>query len=103
MQNIFQVLVFSYEFPICVNNLSKFSVPPAFLLMFIFINVIFFIYLIDGFKIIFFRCDSNGNFHRTQCYDHNGMCFCVFPNGTKIPGTEERGNPDCSRGFFQQI
>ncbi|XP_034300784.2 uncharacterized protein [Magallana gigas] len=43
------------------------------------------------------RCDSNGNFHRTQCYDHNGMCFCVFPNGTKIPGTEERGNPDCSR------
>lgn len=103
MQNIFQVLVFSYEFPICVNNLSKFSVPPAFLLMSLFINIILFIYLIDGFKIIFFRCDLNGNFHRTQCYDHNGMCFCVFPNGTKIPGTEERGNPDCSRGFFQQI
>lgn len=103
MQNIFLVFVFIDEFPIYVNKLSKFSVPPAFLLMFIFINVIFFIYLIDGFKIILFRCDSNGNFHRTQCYDHNGMCFCVFPNGTKIPGTEERGNPDCSRGFFQQI
>lgn len=103
MQNIILVFVFIDEFPIYVNKLSKFSVPPAFLLMSLFINIILFIYLIDGFKIIFFRCDSNGNFHRTQCYDHNGMCFCVFPNGTKIPGTEERGNPDCSRGFFQQI
>ncbi|XP_061164988.1 uncharacterized protein K04H4.2-like [Saccostrea echinata] len=43
------------------------------------------------------RCDSKGNYQRTQCYDHNGMCFCVFQNGTKIPGTEVRGNPDCSR------
>ncbi|XP_062590324.1 LOW QUALITY PROTEIN: zonadhesin-like [Saccostrea cucullata] len=43
------------------------------------------------------RCDSKGNYERTQCYDHNGMCFCVFQNGTKIPGTEVRGNPDCSR------
>nr|XP_022324862.1 neurogenic locus notch homolog protein 4-like isoform X2 [Crassostrea virginica] len=43
------------------------------------------------------RCDSNGDYQRTQCYDHTGMCFCAFPNGTKIPGTEVRGNPDCSR------
>ncbi|XP_056010489.1 papilin-like [Ostrea edulis] len=43
------------------------------------------------------RCDSKGKYERTQCYDLNGICFCVLPNGTKITGTEVRGNPDCSR------
>ncbi|KAK3088649.1 hypothetical protein FSP39_021894 [Pinctada imbricata] len=43
------------------------------------------------------RCDRKGNYHRTQCYDNNGVCFCVNPNGTKIAGTEVRGNPDCSK------
>jgi hypothetical protein len=28
----------------------------------------------------------------------HGICWCVYKNGTKIDGSEVRGNPDCSKG-----
>ena len=50
-------------------------------------------------------CDDEGNYRPLQCFAVGGeegtyRCYCVHPNGTRVPGTEEiiteRGDaPDC--------
>lgn len=43
------------------------------------------------------RCNSDGLYKRKQCLLMHGICWCVYKNGTKIEGSEVRGNPDCSK------
>ncbi|XP_077870515.1 uncharacterized protein LOC144364068, partial [Saccoglossus kowalevskii] len=43
------------------------------------------------------RCTTDGNYEQVQCSESIGICWCVDENnGTKISGSEVRGNPDCS-------
>jgi hypothetical protein len=46
------------------------------------------------------QCDDNGNYKHVQCHGSTGYCFCVDHLGKKIPGTEQRGRPDCSSCEF---
>ncbi|XP_053574632.1 HLA class II histocompatibility antigen gamma chain isoform X1 [Bombina bombina] len=42
------------------------------------------------------ECDEQGNFKPLQCWRSTGYCWCVYKNGTLIPGTKTRGKLDCS-------
>ena len=41
------------------------------------------------------KCDGQGNFHTKQC--HNGMCWCVAPDGTVAEGSLTKGKLDCDK------
>lgn len=42
------------------------------------------------------KCDKNGDYMPLQCYGSIGYCWCAFPNGTEVPHTRSRGQPNCS-------
>lgn len=41
------------------------------------------------------QCTKNGEYLPKQCHHSTGFCFCVYKNGTEIPGTRIRGSLDC--------
>ncbi|KAJ1128356.1 hypothetical protein NDU88_006735 [Pleurodeles waltl] len=41
------------------------------------------------------KCADNGDYQPKQCCHSTGFCFCVYKNGTEIPGTSTRGQLDC--------
>jgi len=43
------------------------------------------------------RCNPDGSYSLTQCHTPTGFCWCSKPDGTKYPGSEIRGKPDCDK------
>ena len=43
------------------------------------------------------RCNPDGSYHLIQCHPSTGFCWCSNPDGTKYPGTEVRGKPECEK------
>ncbi len=48
------------------------------------------------------ECNSDGTFHRVQCYKSSGYCWCVeASNGRPIPGTSvQNATPTCASSSF---
>lgn len=42
-------------------------------------------------------CKSNGDYEEWQCNEHYGVCWCVDRDGNEIPGTRQKGKPDCEK------
>lgn len=43
------------------------------------------------------RCSSDGSYSPVQCHASKGYCWCSRPDGTKYPGSDVRGKPDCDK------
>ena len=43
------------------------------------------------------HCNADGTYKLIQCHASTGFCWCSQANGTKYPGTEMRGSPDCEK------
>ncbi|KAM5170893.1 HLA class II histocompatibility antigen gamma chain isoform 2-T2 [Mantella aurantiaca] len=41
------------------------------------------------------QCDEDGDYTPKQCWRSTGFCWCVYNNGTEIPGTRSRAKIDC--------
>ncbi|XP_069510145.1 HLA class II histocompatibility antigen gamma chain [Ambystoma mexicanum] len=42
------------------------------------------------------KCTDNGEYQSRQCHHSIGYCWCVYKNGTEIPGTRTRDKLDCN-------
>ncbi|XP_041050515.1 H-2 class II histocompatibility antigen gamma chain-like isoform X1 [Carcharodon carcharias] len=40
-------------------------------------------------------CDEKGNYEVKQCWPSTGYCWCTYPNGTKVEGTDTRHQLNC--------
>ncbi|TRY98374.1 hypothetical protein DNTS_021796 [Danionella cerebrum] len=49
------------------------------------------------------RCDENGDYLATQCWDQTDVCWCVDKNGVEIPRSLTRGQPQCSGSVSEDM
>ncbi|XP_067852081.1 HLA class II histocompatibility antigen gamma chain-like [Heptranchias perlo] len=46
-------------------------------------------------------CDEMGNYKAKQCWPSTGYCWCMFLNGTEVPGTRTRHPLDSCENYRQ--